>query len=110
MFAGLRLPSSLDTDAMKTFLVAIVGAFALLSILSAWFIRAVVTKIFAIALCLIVGTAVWVQRGNIADCADNLELAKVEGGDVRCDIAGFSIKVPTEKLPSELQQRISSEG
>lgn len=93
---------------MKTFLVAVLGAFVLLSILSAWFIRAVVTKIFSIALCLIMATVVWVQRGNISDCAESLDNAEIGSTEVRCDIAGFEIKVPTDKLPSEIQQRIEA--
>ena len=86
----------LSLETAKTAAIAIAGGFVLISILSAWLIKTVVTKVIVIVVMLGLAAAVYSQRASLQDCADR-EKAKIEAGDksgVSCTFFGKTVKVP----------------
>ncbi|MCU1345093.1 MAG: hypothetical protein JWL70_1359, partial [Acidimicrobiia bacterium] len=48
----------------------------------------------------------WVQRADISDCAGQVTNVAPGTTEVRCTVAGFSIKIPTADLPVNVRQRV----
>lgn len=87
---------ALSLETAKTAAIVIVIAFVVLSILSAWLIKTVVTKLIVVGLLVGLGIAVYSQRASLQDCADRAK-AKIEAKDVSsitCTFFGTDVKVP----------------
>jgi FtsH-binding integral membrane protein len=106
--AAIKLPSSLDTESLKSVLVVVVLGFVVLSLLAAWLMKTIVTKVASVVLLLAIAGFVWVQRGDISDCADQVTNVVPGSTEVRCTVAGFSIKIPTSQLPENVRGRVES--
>jgi len=89
---------ALSLETAKTIAIVIVAAFVLISILSAWLIKTVVTKLIVIGLMVGLGIAVYSQRASLQDCADQAK-AKIDAKDasgLTCTFFGTDVKVPTD--------------
>ena len=105
---AINLPSSLDTESLKKLLVVVVLAFIVLSLLAAWVMKTIVTKVIAVGLLLSAAGFIWVQRGDLSDCADQVTSVAPGATEVRCTVAGLSVKIPTSDLPVEVRQQVES--
>ncbi|MDO8391948.1 MAG: hypothetical protein Q7V57_15840 [Actinomycetota bacterium] len=87
---------ALSLETAKTAAIVIVVAFVVLTILSAWLIKTVVTKLIVIGLLVGLGIAVYSQRASLQDCADRAkaELDAADTSGVTCTFFGTDVKVP----------------
>jgi hypothetical protein len=106
LVAAIEVPTWLDTDSLQTVFIVIVLAFVALSLLSAWLMKTIVTKVIAVALCLALAGFLFVQRNSLADCADKVRGVTPGQGEVRCDVAGLSVKIPTDQLPKQVRDQL----
>ena len=106
--AAIKLPSSLDTESLKSVLVVAVLAFVVMSLLSAWLMKTIVTKLVSVAVLLAMAGFLWVQRGDLSDCADQVTNVAPGTTEVRCTVAGFAVKIPTSQLPAGVRERVES--
>lgn len=87
---------ALTLETAKTAAIVIVAALLLISILSAWLIKTVVTKLIVIVVMVGLAVAVYSQRSSLQDCADRAK-AELEAGDtsgVTCTFFGTDVTVP----------------
>jgi hypothetical protein len=103
---ALSLPSSIDTEALRTMLVGGVGLFVVMGILSAWVMKTVVMKLISITLFMGLALFAWSQRSAAADCAKKVTSVQIGQTKVTCSIAGFDVNVSRDQLPVELQKQL----
>lgn len=70
-----------------------------LAVLSAIVLKAIISKLIAIGLLLVIAVAVWTQRASLEDCADRVrdELAASSTDDTTCSFFGRDITVPSPR-------------
>jgi hypothetical protein len=103
---ALTLPSSIDTEALRTLLVGGVGLFVVMGVLSAWVIKTVVMKLISITLFLGLALFAWSQRSAASECAQKVTAVQIGQTEVTCSIAGFDVNISPDKLPVELQKQL----
>jgi FtsH-binding integral membrane protein len=106
--AAIKLPSSLDTQSLKSALVVAAVVLVALGLLSAWLMKTIITKAISMALLLALAGFVWVQRSNLTDCANQVTNVAPGATEVRCTVAGFSVKIPTSQLPVDIRQQVEA--
>jgi hypothetical protein len=103
---AINMPSSLDTEALRTLLIGGVGLFIVMGILSAWVLKTAVMKLISISVCLGLALFAWSQRANAADCARKVTTVQPGATEVRCSVAGFDVNISPETLPNELRGQL----
>lgn len=87
---------ALTLESAKRIAIVVIIAFVVFSVLSAWLIKNVVTKLIVVVLCAGLVFAVWTQRSSLQDCADKAQ-AQAEALDtttpLTCTFFGRDVEV-----------------
>lgn len=84
----------LTVDTAKNIAIAAILVLLALSVVSAWVIKSIVTKLVVVVLMVGLALGVWTQRSNLQDCADKAKLRGTGQGDITCHFFGYDVKVP----------------
>ena len=87
---------ALSVDSAKNIAIGAAGVFVVFSLLSAWVIKNVVTKIIMIVLMVGLALGVWTQRTSLQDCADKAQAAVKTGNT---DAVGGDLQVLRHRSP-----------
>ena len=83
---------AVSLETAKTVAIVIIVAFVVMSILSAWLIKTVVTKLIVAVVMIGLAIAVFSQRASLQDCADKAKTNR--GREVSCTFFGTEVQVP----------------
>jgi hypothetical protein len=95
---AVTLPSSLDAERMKSVMIIAGVAFAGLGLLGAWVAKKIITKLLTLAIFAGVAIFAFTQRANLTDCLNKVR-TDVGTTATTCSVAGFDVKIPTDKVP-----------
>jgi len=90
---------AITVDTAKNVALGVALGAVVLAVLSAIVIRAIVSKLIAIGLLLVIAVAVWSQRASLEDCADRVRdgLASGSTDDTACSFFGRDVTVPSPR-------------
>ncbi len=90
---------AIAVDTAKNVALGVAIGAVVLAVLSAVLIKAVVSKLIAIGLLLVIAVAVWSQRTSMDDCADRVrdQLASGSADDTTCSFFGRDVTVPSPR-------------
>lgn len=90
--------SALSIDSAKNVAIAAAAVFVVLSLLSAWVVKNVVTKLILVVLLAGLALGAWTQRTNLMDCVEQSRNALEDGTagvqKVTCTFFGADVEVP----------------
>jgi protein-S-isoprenylcysteine O-methyltransferase Ste14 len=87
---------ALTLDSAKRIAIVAIIAFVVFSVLSAWLIKNVVTKLIVVVLCAGLVFAVWTQRTSLQECADKAQTvaeALDTAAPLNCTFFGKDVEV-----------------
>ncbi|MGB8860017.1 MAG: hypothetical protein WCC60_12210 [Ilumatobacteraceae bacterium] len=90
---------ALSLESAKTIAIVVAIAFIAFSVISAWLIKNIVTKLVMVLLMAGLALGVWTQRTSLQDCADKVKATAdaLDTGNLTCTFFGTDVEVP---LPS----------
>ena len=103
---NITLPSFLDADRMKTILVAAIGLFIAFAMVSAWMTKKVTKRIMTTGAFVLLTVFTFTQRSSLERCVDKVRNA--ESTATTCEVWGFHVKIPTDKVPASITDKTSS--
>jgi protein-S-isoprenylcysteine O-methyltransferase Ste14 len=80
---------ALTVESAKNLAIWVIIGVLVLSVLSAWLIKSVLTKLIVVLLCAGLAFGVWTQRSSLQDCADKAQ-AKAEA-EAQAQVAGSDV-------------------
>ncbi len=83
------IPDSVDPDQLRTIVILVILAILVLMFLVARFVQKLVIKGAVLAVLAGLAVGLWVQRGDLADCAETCE----------CSLFGMDVEVPADQNP-----------
>jgi hypothetical protein len=96
-FVAITLPSSLDAERMKSVMIIAGIAFAAFGLLGLWVAKKIITKLLTLVVFGGVAIFAFTQRASLTDCLDKVR-ADVGKTATTCSVAGFDVKIPTDKV------------
>jgi hypothetical protein len=94
----VTLPTWLDAERMKTLMVGAMGVMLTVGLVSLWMAKKLVTRVAYVSLSVILLVATWTQRSNLIECAN--KIGNAESQKTTCDVFGFTVQVPTDRIPA----------
>lgn len=85
--------SALSIESAKNIAIVVAVVFVILSLVSAWLVKNVVTKIIITVVMVGLALGAWTQRSSLQDCATKAQAAATTGAvtSVKCTFFGTDV-------------------
>ncbi len=91
------LAATFDVSTVEAVSVIIIGVLVLLAVAALFIVKKVISKVITIALVLVLGVAVYIERDQLAQCPKTCA----------CSFFGLKLKIPDDALAQKCRSAVS---